>query len=707
MGGSHQAEAEGAGRRRALRPRVSKAALEDVSAALRGIDPGRALRRLALRSAAVAGTLSPDRPDVAAEDTAKRRLTREAALESVLADLVSQGWQVEVEPGAEPMTVVLNAPAATARAGETPDLVKERVRRSLEAMRAEAMSEPPTREFVRRMETRQPFGARRVSVLDLVDDGATLADQLRLCAATAPEGAAAALAAVVDPVVEVVIPGARCATTGLDLTDIWRYFRLTWALPYRSTPGRTFAFLVRNAARPGRPVMGIGALASPVAQLSRRDDWIGWTVAGLKRRLAADPSEWPAQRDALLRTLAEVLYETRIDDLILEAGSTEGLRLEDALLAISRRAAAERIAALQPLRERLDQGESDLSAVTGAERQSAGSDVGRGLPLLQDDRVDWRKASEDVLFVRKRAKVAADILGARRILARATRDGAEARALLENDEVFLRAVSVGLREVRKVGLASRVLDLSVCGAVAPYGALIAGKLVALVVGSVELRAAYRSRYAEQASVIASQMAGREIRRTSDYCALATTSLYGVASSQYNRLALNVEGAAGVRELKWTDLDVSVGYGTVHLSKATLEALTEATRAQHGGRNVNYRFGEGHSASLRQAREGLQLVVDDPNAVLNHEASRRVYGLAIGPGALAALRRNEPYLAAAAAVGEIGAAWRCRWLQRRIGSEDVLEAVAAQGPLTVQDRLVVDDGEPDHQIGLFSGARGAR
>ena len=62
----------------------------------------------------------------------------------------------------------------------------------------------------------------------------------------------AALAELVDPVVEICQPGKRCQYTGLSLNDIWRYFRHTWAHEYRPIPGRQLLVLIRNAARPNR-----------------------------------------------------------------------------------------------------------------------------------------------------------------------------------------------------------------------------------------------------------------------------------------------------------------------------------------------------------------------------------------------------------------------------------------------------------------------
>jgi hypothetical protein len=367
--------------------------------------------------------------------------------------------------------------------------------------------------------------------------------------------------------------------------------------------------------------------------------------------------------------------------------------LEDGLRALSREAAEKRRRALQP--KRAPSG-GDTAASAGehaaSEEDAAAS---RRIPLDATGAPDWPAASEDPLFVRKRAGLLADLVVAEAALARAPEDPSAAVKAIDQDEGFARAVRVALRECRKRGLASRVLDLSVCGAVAPYGPLLAGKLVALSVGSRDLREAYRARYSGQVSLIASQMAGREIRRPADYSALSTTSLYGVASSQYNRLALEVSGVT----LRWQDLGKSFGYGTVHLSRATLDALTDAVVIKFGGRNVNYRFGEGNSPTLRQAREGLDLIVDAPNALLNHESPRRVYGFAVNAGALDALCLDESANPDLPGFEEVATAWARRWLRGRMSQADVRRAVGSMGPDTIQQRLAyANASEP--QLALF-------
>jgi hypothetical protein len=107
------------------------------------------------------------------------------------------------------------------------------------------------------------FKGHFVSVLSLMRDGGELATRLREVQARALDDPRL-LRSVIDPYVEIVAPGLQCAQTGLQLSDIWRYFRHTWSNQYTTTPGRTMALLVRDRAAPYHPIIGIGALASSI-----------------------------------------------------------------------------------------------------------------------------------------------------------------------------------------------------------------------------------------------------------------------------------------------------------------------------------------------------------------------------------------------------------------------------------------------------------
>jgi len=97
--------------------------------------------------------------------------------------------------------------------------------------------------------------------------------------------------------------------------DIWRYFRHTWSLDYRSIPGRQWPLLIRNAARPMRPIIGIALLASPVMRLRIRDNWIGWTPPAWAKGLGQGGWDHRVAADALRARLDAAISEIRWDDL--------------------------------------------------------------------------------------------------------------------------------------------------------------------------------------------------------------------------------------------------------------------------------------------------------------------------------------------------------------------------------------------------------
>ena len=60
---------------------------------------------------------------------------------------------------------------------------------------------------------------------------------------------------------------------------------------YQSTPGRKLFFLIRDRAALNHPVIGIGALGSPIIQLAVRDAWIGWTGEQVADAIVSRPTK--------------------------------------------------------------------------------------------------------------------------------------------------------------------------------------------------------------------------------------------------------------------------------------------------------------------------------------------------------------------------------------------------------------------------------
>lgn len=600
----------------------------------------------------------------------------------LIADLHEQGWQIDFSRG----RITFDPPGIARTGRQTVESVKERVRTALQSARQRQLDEPSLRQFLGRMERRTARTAGRFSVLDLVDDGADLARELRLLARLGDADREAGLARLIEPVVEVCEAGAKCPDTGLALIDVWRYFRHTWAHEYRAIPGRQMLILVRNAARPLRPVMGIAMLASPVMRLSCRDAWVGWLPAAALDRIEKGAWDGADFGRALMARVDESISCIRWDDLATarEVGrptDTVSLRLEQRAAG----AAAAREAQLRIHYERHRDGQGRVRPHRGEVKDSTGE-------------VDWRRASEDLLFVRKRAEELARLLSAKRTFtaARLAADPSTGLERLLASQGGQRALDVALAEFRKAGLSSQVADVSICGAIHPYGQLLGGKLVALLLASREVGAAYARRYGAQVSVIASQMAGRPISKPANLHLLTTTSLYGVGSSQYNRLALaSADHPELGHDLRWGAIGRSMtsGFGTLHLGAETAQALRSMAALRHDARRVNNRFGEGTSPRLRQIREGLDALGLKSDLVLHHATPRLFYGCELDPQARDALVGMARVGMEGPDIPAIAAAWRRRWLVKRTLREETLTKLACLGPTSVTAALHADaDGQ---------------
>lgn len=594
----------------------------------------------------------------------------------LVADLFEQGWRVAVDEDQ-----ILFEPPGIARAdGQTVEDVKARVRAALQSARQRQLREPSVTTFLRRMErpTARPPGIRS-SVLDLIDNGADLANELRRVSKLPEAGRNAALASVVDPVVEICQSRAKCSNTGLSLIDIWRYFRHTWAHEYRPIPGRQLLILVRNAARRNRPVIGIAMLASPVMRVTVRDKWIGWLRDEAAARLRDGSWESPAFAAALLARLDESIAAVRWDDLATAVEIDEPT--ESTVLRLEQKASGAVFAR-----------ELELRAHYETQRE-AGDKIRpmRGALKHVTHDTDWFGASQDLLFVRKRAELLSQLLFAKQMFRAAglTSDPSAALEQLLAARSGQRAIDIVLTEFRKAGLSSRVADVSICGAIHPYNEILGGKLVALLLASREVHEAYSDRYSSQVSVIASQMAGRPILKPADLRILTTTSLYGIGSSQYNRLSLRAAHHPGLgTDVSWNAIGKSLtgGFGTLHLGSETAQALRIMAETRHVSRRINNRFGEGTSPRLRQIREGLDALGLESNTILHHATPRLFYACELGPDSRDALFGMEAADFRPETSAAIGEAWRQRWLSGRSQRERTLEAMADLGPASVQASL---------------------
>jgi hypothetical protein len=571
---------------------------------------------------------------------------------------MEQGWDLRLDDG----SIAARRPDLAADENST---AKEKVRRTLLHERDKQLGETSVRAFVLEMETRQLTTAGWVSIFSLMRDGRGFSDGLRNIAALEdPTEQLRALGRITQPYLQFVSEGERCEHTGLRLVDIWRYFRLTWSIAYKSAPGRRMMILIRDAAVPFHPVMGIAALASGVVQLTCRDNWIGWNYPKFIQEMTKAPSreagEW------ILDSLEASIRDIYVGDFL-----TEGLISKKDIRRPTSKAVTKllRQAGKAIERHRLYPKAADIKAMHS--RHELGG-------------VDWEKLSRSALFRSKRAKTLARLLQSRMSLQDSSFEPTteSLKKALESGPVR-RAISVVLREVKAKNVGVGMMDISVCGAVPPYNAVLGGKLVAMLMASPEVVQEYRRRYLKTPSLIASSIRGAAVIRFPRLVLLGTTSLYGSGSSQYNRIRIPAEAVGGSpgESIAYVPLGETLGYGSFHFSKDTLALIESFVARSSQGRRVNSIFGEGVNPRLRKIRQGID-GIGFPEEILRHGSPRLVYMVPLAEnfrdvlmGRSTSPRYIVPVNTKKAGTDRIADFWRSRWLAGRIRREGVLEAVA--------------------------------
>lgn len=511
---------------------------------------------------------------------------RLAAAAHTLIDLVDQGWVVQVDklgPLISPPSTHLDR-----------DVEKARIRRQEHLRRDSQLRQPSVQRFVASMESPHQHGDRLISIFNVMRDGRELADAL---------GADGDRSEVIQPYVQVVDTSATCELTGFKLHDIWRYFRHTWSNAYATVPGRSMPILIRDAATEFHAVIGIAAISSPVVQIAERDGWMGWDTKQLVADIALNPTDkfarWIARRIKVQKS--EIYIADLLKDEILQPGDVDS-----------------------PTRDVVARLRAD------AERHRAKHHRGSRLRAVRSiKRDEWIERAETDLFRSKRSALLAETLEIQALLGGYLGDRPSASGLRKAlaDPKGRTQIGRVARRARGERVGTVIADLTVCGAVAPYNALAAGKLVGALAVSPTVLAAYRSKYARP-SEIASAMAGRPITREARLSFVGTTSLYGTGSSQYNRLfwpATTMGGPEGKR-MGFHELGRSRSFGTSHFTDDTVNALVRLSEHSGATTRVNGLFGEGVSPRLRKVRLGLAALGWPANELLKHGRERILYGV---------------------------------------------------------------------------------
>lgn len=592
---------------------------------------------------------------------------------SLLADLRGQGWSMDVSDG----SVLIHRPDLTEKAA---------VRASHAVARDRQLQEAAARAFVRRMERGRRFNRGWVSIFDLMRDGRELGGKLREAAAVTGEERVAALRRSIDPYIQVVRTGTPCALTGYDLNDIWRYFRHTWATAYSSSVGRELKVLIRDRATPRHAVIGIAAMVSP-RHLVHVDRWVGWDKRSFLARLDKEPkADWARWLD---QSLSELIGDVYLEDLVAD-----------------RKIRRSHVA--RPSREAIEELEKEAEAARAAHKLYPEQGTHKADAAGRAG-ADWTAKARTHLYRGNRAAALAELLKARLALTEAGFAGPKAASLAAalQSPAGRDAIGTVLKYVKARHAGINALDISVCGAVAPYSPVIGGKLVAMLLTSPEIVAAYDATYRSAPSVIASSMAARPVVRRPNLVMLTTSSLYGDPLNQYTRAGVPAEALGGLpaESVTYVRLGETVGKGSHHISNDTVDEAEVLLAQQADGHRINSIFGEGVNPRLRKIRAALDLCGFAADYILEHGSTRVLYGVGLAAnfrdvllGRAAQPRYILPGSDPPAATAGIAAYWTRRWLAGRIEKPDVIGRVESHTlvhPVTHGARVrlpCVDDDE---------------
>ena len=521
---------------------------------------------------------------------------------SVLIDLSQQGWLLDIQETG--LTLKM----------ENDNLDdKAKIRYRLSAERNAQFKQKSVKAFIRTMETEKTYNNHDISVKVLIGDKNFLIDAInnnrRIC----------------DPYIQQV-SNQRDVFTGYKLSDIWRYFRYTWSIPYKTMPGRNLFYLVRDRLQPFHPVIGIFALGNSVLNLTVRDDDIGWTVDAIKRNMNIQANTTSCE-NTVSGTLGKkvsvsIKSKQETDSAFMVRREHYANKIYPLLLSNIDRAISEiyvkdlgyRRQTKYPKQEQID------SLLQLSEKYSKLSLNNRN----QKENPNWEQEATSNLFTRKRAAELAKLLSTKMVFNSAVgNSNAEKLQYLLSNETGRKAINSALIANRKTKIGSNMMDIIVCGSIPPYNELLGGKLVSILACSPRVIKDYTDKYSKQVSEIASRMKGSRVIRDSSLVYLGTTSLYAVGSSQYNRIKVPIENEF---TLEYRKMGITEGYGTVYFSKGTTNLFSQILEIQDGGKRIGHVFGEGTSPRFRMISRGLNSLGIRAEAFLKHYSPRIVYSI---------------------------------------------------------------------------------
>lgn len=488
---------------------------------------------------------------------------------------------------------------------------KSTIRYRLSAEKNAQFSVPAIRRFIISMETPREYNGEIVSIKNLIGSKDELIKNInrgeQVCC----------------PYIQIVTEN-KDEFTGISLYDIWRYFRYTWSIPYKTMPGRNLFYLVRDSRQKYHPIIGIFALGNSVLNLTSRDDDIGWTVESIKQNLSKKVNitvcdQKMSKSDGKVKV--KIMHANENDE-VYKMRITKFANIIMPLLETNIKKSINDIYVKDlnyhkqtkyPKQELID----NLFALSLEFNRKAINNHNN------EKDPDWLQETKSNLFLRKRSAELAKLLVALKVFNSLKGTNIVKLKELLSTENGRKAINTALIANRKCKIGSNMMDIIVCGSIPPYNDLLGGKLVSILACSPTVIRDYTKKYENQISVIASRMKGSKVVRDSHLVFLGTTSLYSLGSSQYNRIKIPCSNDFC---LEFRKMGITEGYGTVYFSSETTRMFSKILEILDGGKRINHVFGEGTSPRFRMISRGLKEIGINPSSYLKHHSPRIVYSI---------------------------------------------------------------------------------
>ena len=569
---------------------------------------------------------------------------------SLLSDFMRVGWTVQS--------------SLQGFALEIPKFSKEESIKLSKQNALEDINNPKSINFIKKLRN-PPDELKRKSVDLLVDNGEELEKIFKEINEILDEDKKIIkLKKVFKPELQHCFEDEVCEITNIRLMEIWEFFRLTWSIPYGTANARTMPVLVRNAARPNKPVIGIFQFSQPSFNNTGRNKFLKMdNYLSAFKEVQTKNISINELSEACLNSIEKSIKETRWDDLKL---TNSDIKKPSTNIINYLKETSEKFR----LEENLEE-EEDL-VIKKTEKKTV-------IKAKKKKRTP-KELSETKMYLKKRCKRLSKLLFARKVFndCKLKKDPKRAFTIMIQIKDGQRAINLALEFLRNDIFSTQVLDINVCGAVAPYNEILGGKLITLLASSKEVVEMYDKNYKKYISIISSGVAGREMIKSSKSIFLCTQSLYDQGSSQYNRLKLLKKNFSNLKsDLIWQEAGFTSGLGTDHISSRTTR-LCDQIIQKFKKIQKKSESGKGHSAKLTLVTAALKIININPDIALYGNKRKNYVYFPKKANHLTKYVYNLKKIENLNHYNKIDVildAWMKRWLTKRIQRSETLEKLS--------------------------------